>query len=154
MITEATLDGLLGKNIASICTVGYANATDNHCAHFVSHVLGYQFGFTCRGMVNGPGTPATIRVQELFPRCPSVGTWATRPPHLTHCLVFITNASNVNLAARTMVNVPRKHVGIFVDGHIWHYSNSRDQVVKQTPEQFSHHYAPPSNAMFFGAFPV
>jgi hypothetical protein len=154
MITEATLDGLLGKNISSICTIGYANADDNHCAHFVSHVLGYQFGFNCRGMVNGPGTPATIRVQELFPRCPTVGTWATRPAHLTHCLVFITNASNVDVNARTMVNVPRKHVGIFVNGHIWHYSNSRDQVVKQTPEQFSHHYAPPSNAMFFGAFPV
>jgi hypothetical protein len=67
--------------------------------------------------------------------------------------VFITKAANVNTAAKTMTNVPRKHVGIFVDGNIWHYSNTRDQVVKQTPSEFSRHYAPPHNAMFFGALP-
>jgi hypothetical protein len=153
MITAATLDNLLGREITTICEVGYENRNDNHCAHFVSHVLGYQFGFTCRGMVAGTGTPATIRVQELFSRCPSVGKWESRPPELNTCLVFITKGSNVDVQARTMVNVPRKHVGIFIGGSIWHYSNSRDKVVKQTPQEFSRHYAPPDNAMFFGALP-
>jgi hypothetical protein len=153
MITAVDLDALLGREITSICTVGYSNRNDNHCAHFVSHVLGYQFGFTCRGMVEGPGKPATIRVHELFPRCPSVGVWASKPAILNRCLVFITKASNVDLAGKTMVNVPRKHVGIFIGGSIWHYSNTRDQVVKQTPVEFSRHYAVPDNSMFYGEMP-
>ena len=153
MVTTVDMDALLGREITRICPVGYTNRNDNHCAHFVSHVLGYQFGFTCRGMVDGPGTPATIRVHELFSRCPSVGAWDARPPTLNRCLVFITKASNVNTATKTMTNVPKKHVGIFVDGNIWHYSNTRDQVVKQTPSEFSRHYAAPHNAMFFGAMP-
>lgn len=153
MITAAQLDALLGQEITRICAVGYTNRADNHCAHFVSHVLGYQFGFTCRGMVAGTGTPASIRVHELFGRCPSVGAWMNKPATLAQGLVFITNASNVNLQNKSMTNVPRKHVGIFIGGNIWHYSNTRDQVVKQTPAQFANHYPSPDNAMFYGEMP-
>jgi hypothetical protein len=153
VVTTAILEDLLGLEITDICPIGFTDRTDNHCAHFVSHVLGYQFGFTCKGMVDGEGIPATIRVHELFARCPAVGTWQSKPAALDPCLVFITKASNVNLTAKTMTNVPKKHVGIFADGSIWHYSNTRDQVVKQTPDQFSRHYKPPHNAMFFGELP-
>jgi len=48
-------------------------------------------------------------------------------------------------------NGPR--VGIFLDGFIWHYSNSQQRVVKELPAQFAQHYAPPDNAMFFGTLP-
>jgi len=150
MITLATLSGFLGKGIGQICPNHYDNAHDNHCAHFVSHAMGYTFGVTCRTMANGPGPAANIRVQEVFPQCIQVGTWASRPATVTDCLVFITNASNVNVAAKTMQNVPRKHVGIFVGGLVWHYSNSQGKVVKQTPADFSHHYPSPDNAMFYG----
>ena len=153
MIAASQLNGFLGKSIGQICSIGYAAPGDNHCAHFVCHVLGYQFGFTCRDMKNGPGTPANIRVQQVFARCPQVGTWASRPSNVTGCLIFITNASNVHIASRTMDNVPRKHVGIFLDGNIWHYSNSQSQVVKQTPAEFSHHYRAPDNALFYGTMP-
>jgi hypothetical protein len=153
MITQLQLDGFLGKSIAAICQNAYTSNADNHCAHFVSHVLGYQFGVTCKMMGNGQGTPANLRVQEIFPRCPSVGVWMLRPTPLSTCLVFITRASNVNLAARVMANVPRKHVGIYSGGFIWHYSNRLDQVVKQTPSQFSQHYPSPDNAMFYGSLP-
>ncbi|MCX6626637.1 MAG: hypothetical protein NTW28_03280 [Candidatus Solibacter sp.] len=153
MITESQLNAFLGQNISQICQIGYADPNDNHCAHFVCHALGYQFGFTCRGMKVGTGTPANIRVQEVFPRCPVVGTWASRPNSVTACLVFITNASNVNVASKTMANVPRKHVGIFLGSNIWHYSNSQHKVVRQTPQEFSHHYASPDNAMFYGTLP-
>ena len=153
MITVNQLNAYLGKNISQICTLGYADPNDNHCAHFVCHVMGYQFGFTCRNMKSGTGTPANIRVQEVLPRCPSVGTWATRPANITACLVFITAASNVHLDSKTMDNVPRKHVGIFLLGNIWHYSNGHSKVVQQTPQEFSHHYPAPSNAMFYGTLP-
>jgi hypothetical protein len=153
MVTAAQLNAFLGKEITEICQVGYTNPNDNHCAHFVSHVLGYTFGLTCRGMVVGQGTPASIRVQELFPKCKTVGRWKDRPARLTQGLIFITNAGNVHLQTKTMDNVPRKHIGIFVGDDIWHYSNKRDQVVKQTPAEFVNHYAAPDNAMFFGEMP-
>ena len=153
MLTQHQLAGYLGKSIGDICQNGYTSVHDNHCAHFVSHVLGYRFGVTCQAMGSGKAPGATLRVQELFPRCHSAGAWSLRPASLRSCLVFITRASNVNLASRSMANVPRKHVGIFLDGFIWHYSNSQRRVVKELPAQFAQHYAPPDNAMFFGTLP-
>ena len=154
-ITEASLRALLGQHIRQICPLNYAADADNHCAHFVSHVLGYRFSTTCRTMVNAVGTPATIRVQDVFAHCLQVGPWDDLPSPLFWGLVFITNAHNVNVRAKQMVNIPRKHVGIFLGGGrtIYHYSNSRRQVVSETPEQFSHHYPAPDNAMFWGSAP-
>lgn len=59
------------------------------------------------------------------------------------------------LRLKTMINVPRKHVGIFlgVTPQIWHDSNSKHKVVCQSPEDFSHHYSSPDNAMFWGQLP-
>jgi hypothetical protein len=153
IITQQQLNAFLSKPIGQICPNGYTNDADNHCAHFVSHAMGYGFGATCRMMSRGTQPGANIRVQEVFAQCPSVGTWDSRPNTLPSCLVFITRASNVDLANKVMNNVPRKHVGIFMTGMIWHYSNSQRKVVQQTPEQFSHHYAAPDNAMFFGSLP-
>ena len=154
-LTEASLIMLLGKHIRDICPNGYVDNSDNHCAHFVSHVLGYQFGATCRMMQGGTGTAACIRVQEVMRHCLQVGNWNDLPTPLFWGLVFITNAANVNTTTGMMVNVPRKHVGILIGGSrtIYHYSNSRHQVVSQTPNQFSHHYPAPDNAMFWGSAP-
>jgi hypothetical protein len=155
IVNESSLNTLLGKHIRDICTIGYAADSENHCAHFVSHVLGYKFGATCHTMANGKGTPASIRVQDVFSHCLQVGKWDDIPSPLYWGLVFITNASNVNINAKQMVNVPRKHVGIFIGGmrSIYHYSNSQHKVVTQTPAAFSNHYAAPDNAMFWGSAP-
>jgi len=153
VITPALLDTFLDKSIDDICPNGFTNQNDNHCAHFVSHVMGLQFGVTCRMMGKAAQAGANLRVQEIFPRCSTVGDWAMRPIVLVNCLVFITRASNVNLRGKTMTNVPRKHIGIYHTGLIWHYSNAQDKVIKQTPEQFTHHYPAPDNAMFFGTIP-
>lgn len=153
-LTEASLTPLLGKHIGAICPVGYDADADNHCAHFVSHVLGYQYGVTCLTMSNGKGTPASIRVQDLFAHCLQVGQWDTRPFPLAWGLVFITNARNVDLRQKRLDNVPRKHVGIYFNyGRIYHYSNTHRQVVSQTPAEFSQHYPAPNNAMFWAAAP-
>jgi hypothetical protein len=153
MITQQQLESYLGKSISQICPNGFTGNADNHCAHFVAHVLGYRFGVTCQLMTHGRLPGATIRVQEIFPRCGAVGVWSLRPSSLPTCLVFITRVGNVDLAARVMSNVPRKHIGIFFGGLVWHYSNSQHRVVKQTPAQFSQHYPPPDNAMFYGSMP-
>src|SRR5688572_6751049 len=119
MLTQQELSGYLGKSIAEICSNGYTSELENHCAHFVSHVLGFRFGLTCQMMGGGKGPAANLRVQEIFARCPRVGVWSLRPSAMPTCLVFITSAANVNLAATMMANVPRKHVGIFLGGAVW-----------------------------------
>jgi hypothetical protein len=154
-MTELELDAYLEKHISDICHTGFTDNAVNHCAHFVSHALGLKFGITCRTMAHGEGEAASIRVQEIFPHCPEVGTWNTLSANVRAGLVFITRSSNVNLEGKSMANVPRKHVGIFCGNQrkIWHYSNSKDKVICQTVEQFTRHYPSPDNAMFWGTFP-
>lgn len=148
------LHEFLGKNIRAICNNGYAAPYENHCAHFVSHAMAFRFGYTCKAATSGKFPGANLRVHELFSRCPSVGKWTDRPAALmSGCLVFVTAASHVNLATKTMANVPKKHVGIFRNGTIWHYSNSHDKVVTEQPGQFAHHYPGPGIELFYGQFP-
>ncbi len=144
------LDSYLGKNISEICANGYIENDLNHCAHFVAHVLGLSVGYTCRAQTGGKEFGACIRVQQLFEHCTRVGTWASKPDDLTGCLVFITHASNVDIGKKKMINHPRKHVGIFLDGNVTHYSNTMDRVTRQPIEQFGHHYEAPHNALFYG----
>jgi hypothetical protein len=153
VITAQQLDSYLGKSIGAICENGYTTSADHHSAHFVSHVLGYSFGISCQMMGTGRGPGATIRLQDLFSRCKSAGVWSLRPTSLATCLVLVTRASNVNLAAKSISNAPRKHIGIYMNGFIWHYSSRRHQVIKETLSQFKRHYASPDNAMFYGSLP-
>ncbi len=153
MITQQHLNGFLGKSIAKLCPNGFTSHADDHGAHFVAHVLNFRFGVTCQIMGHGRFPGVNVRVQEIFPRCPSVGVWSLRPASLSPCLVFITGAANVNLASRVLANVPRKHVGIFFGGFVWHYSTSQQRVVKQTPGEFASHYPAGDNAMFYGSLP-
>lgn len=145
-----SLDSYLGKNISEICGNGYTDNLLNHCAHFVAHVLGLSVGYTCRNQTGGKEFGACIKVHHLFAHCVKVGTWASKPDELDACLIFITHASNVNVGKKEMVNHPRKHVGIFREGSVTHYSNTMDRVTRQSVEQFSHHYPAPSNALFYG----
>lgn len=153
---SVNLKQYLGDHISKICANDYHRNSDNHCAHFVSHVLGFRFGFKCRNM-SGKGesaTAANIRVHEIFSRCPDVGEWAKKPTSTTFCLAFVTGASNVDLNAKQMRNHPRKHIGIFHNGMIFHYSNSRDRVVEQTPTAFAKHYSGSDIEVFYGTMPV
>lgn len=152
----ADLNELLTKHITEICTNSYTDTAHNHCAHFVSHVAGYQFGYTCFNQT-GKGersTRANLRVQEIFAQCRSVGRFDERPESLTTGLIFITDERNVDIATKVMQNVPRKHIGFFHGEMVWHYSNSRNQVVSQTSEQFSKHYPGDRIIMFYGEYPL
>lgn len=116
--------------------------------------MGFGFGATCRMMSSGKQPGANIRVQELFASCPQVGTWDSRPAGVTTGLVFVTDAKNVDVALKVINNVPKKHIGIFINGTIWHYSNSKSQVVCMPPEQFIHHYPGAGIALFYGTMPA
>jgi hypothetical protein len=154
---QLLLNTYVGRTIAEICPNHYANDADNHCAHFVSHAMGYGWGVTCLTLRGGPRRGshfgANIRVHEIFPHCPTVGTWTSRPVTMMSCLVFITGASNVNLSTKMMDNAPSKHVGIYLSGLIYHYSNLQHRVIYETPDQFSHCFAAPDNTMFYGSLP-
>lgn len=150
VITTSQLDGYLGKSIGTLCQNGAASHGDNS-AHFVSHVLGYSFGVTCQMVGSGRGPAATLRVEEVFSRCKAVGVWRLRPASLQPCLVFVTRASNVNLAGKTMSSAVRKRVGIYASGFIWHYSDKRQAVIKETPSQFVRYFASPDTSMFYGS---
>jgi hypothetical protein len=146
-LSLSLLNEYIGKSIVDICSYGYTDASENHCAHFVSHVLQLEFGYRCKGRKEG----RNIRVKEIFEQCPVVGSWDNRPA--AACLVFVTKASNVNLKQKIMTNVPKKHMGIHCNGTIWHYSNTRDKVITQTPAEFINHYKGQTNALFYGSFP-
>lgn len=153
-ITRALLDGFLGRNIKDICTeVRLVDNNLNHCAHFVNHVLGFDHPLTCGGLRGRPGAAANIRVHETFAKCPEVGDFANRPNEEPR-LAFVTLSSAVNLATKTMANIPKKHVGIFCEGDVWHYSNTADKVVRQSAATFAGHYSGAGFGMFYGSFPA
>lgn len=143
----------LGSHVSNFCPNGYHDDKENHCAHFVSHVLGFNFGYTCIMQTGKGAGGASIRVQELFARCPEVGMWEDKPPLLLSCLAFVTDMKNVDLGSQTMKNVRKKHVGIFYKGRIYHYSNSRDKVSGQSADQFKRHYPGVGIRVYFGTFP-
>jgi hypothetical protein len=148
------LSQFLNKTIADLCNNNFTATADNHCAHFVCHVLELDSGFDCKTYKNGSHPGSCIRVQELFPECPQVGKWDNAPQGMK--IVFVTDKSNVDLTAHTMRNVPRKHVGIFSDGNVYHYSNTQDIVIRQTPPQFLARFQSfygGNQGLFFGTFP-
>jgi hypothetical protein len=98
-----------GLNISDICTaVRFIDNTQNHCAHFVNHVLGVNASLTCGQLVGRAGPAANIRVHETFARCEFAGKFEDRPAR--PCLVFVVQRNRVDLSAQRMDNVPQKHI--------------------------------------------
>lgn len=157
-LSEDLLGSYLGKTITDICPHGYTAADLNHCAHFVSHVMGLNVGsITCKGMgqsMQKDRLGACIRVHELFKSCPEVGTFdnASAAQKSAGFFIFVIASNLVNLGTKTMTNVPKKHVGICFNDKVWHYSNTADKVVTTTPASFKHHYSGQANGLFFGSF--
>jgi len=47
-ITKEFLDGYIGNKVEDFCgSFGTTGDEHNHCAHFVSHVLGFRIGQLC-----------------------------------------------------------------------------------------------------------
>ncbi len=150
-----TLEETAGKTISDFCSSGFTDPAVNHCAHFVSHFLRFSFGMTCRKLTGRGAEGANVRVHEVFAQCPEVGpldAWRGEGP----VLVFATARSNVDLARKTMRNVPRKHVGIYDGAHVYHYGNTVERVVKQTAAQFESYFLGAYGAdtgFFYGTLP-
>lgn len=156
-ISLASLQGFVGKPISDICGNGFSSATQNHCAHFVSHALNIQLGMLCGDMsYKTRKTGASIRCDELYNRLTRKGKWDDRPERSDGLLVFVLSARNV--VNGVMVGVPQKHVGILLGGKIYNFSNSKHKVVADPSieafhNKFKSSYAGGDISLFFGVAP-
>ena len=140
----ASLGSSLGKGIGQLCPFSLGKIdTQNHCAHYVSHLLGYEFsGPTCKNFTwadkQSSEKGATIRVDVIFKRCTTIGLLSEKPVSITECLVFVTLASNVKKAGTNFImgNNPKKHIGILSQGKVWNYSNTNNKVVADSQAHF------------------
>ena len=84
--------------------------------------------------------------------------WDKRPPALNTCLIFVTMKNEpIDFVRKIYPNVGNKHVGIFINGFIYHYSNDLGkQVMKQTMPQFEAHMITHYKAIqkAYGRFPI
>lgn len=114
-ISRVLLAAFEGLHISKVCTVvRFVDDAQNHCAHFVNHVLGVKAPLTCGQLLGRAGAAANIRVHETFALCPAVGKFEDRP--VEPCLAFVAPRGAVDLTGHRMTNVPKKHIGIFCDG--------------------------------------
>lgn len=136
------LNSYVGKSISQICSSMIAKInSQNHCAHFVSHALEmHKPGtancktFTYSDKLNENIKNSFLRVNEIFNNCNKRGLWDIAPKEEKHLLIFTTRESNIisNTNQITMGEHPVKHVGIYHNGLVWHYSNTM-RMVKKDP---------------------
>lgn len=125
ILDRSLLDSYMGKMIDDICEFQYWDAMDNHCAHFVSHVLQLGFGYTCGERRN---IGYNVRVHEILQQCYEISLY----PDELGCLVYVCRY----ITSRFRMPAPNRHIGIYYNGTIWHYNNKRDEVVVQNPDDF------------------
>lgn len=138
------LNDAVGKRIDDFCQATLANQhADNHCAHFVSHMLDYNISGTasCKTYTwddkhNDQIVGASIRVDEIYNHIkptnkgPISGGACYKPG-----LIFVTQGNNIR-ANGVMGDRSRKHIGIMIGQWIYHYGNTADKVKKQNLGSF------------------
>lgn len=138
------LEGTVGKRIDKFCqTVLASKHADNHCAHFVSHMLDYNITGTasCKTHTwddkhNDKIIGASIRVNEIYNH---INTLNKHPISDKACykpgLVFVTQEKNMRIDG-DMGSGKFKHIGILIGSWVYHYGNTADKVKKQDLTSF------------------
>jgi hypothetical protein len=148
--TQSNLDNALGTTVAQFCgKYGTVGDDVNHCAHFIGHLLSLRIpgaalcsnvggsSYTYQERHNG----YCVRVNEVFNSCTGRGRWEDTVPAGTPRFVVATVAGNIlRESPLTIGTMSRKHIGIYLNGMVYHYSNTKDKVVKVTIGEFKHHY--------------
>jgi|HubBroStandDraft_1064217.scaffolds.fasta_scaffold03954_2 hypothetical protein len=154
-IAASTLDAYLGKSIGQICGNRYTTPHESHCAHFVCHALEIKIGTLCGDMQwKTRHTAATLRVNELYNGLANRGPWDQRPSKSKTQIVFVIRKAY--MTHNIMQLVDQKHVGIYLNGAVYNYSNSHHRVVKDESDQafykkFDELYAGDDIALYYGA---
>ena len=82
-----------------------------------------------------------------------MGNWDERPANVKSCLAFVVASQcGVDVKSRTMGNIGHKHIGIYLNGHIWHYLTGHGRVERWKPSRFGNMY-PEGNKLYYGLFP-
>jgi hypothetical protein len=147
--TLGNLESMLEQSVETFCGK-YGSLRDdfNHCAHFVSHVIGLRIpgAALCSNVAGSKYTfkerreGYCIRVNQVFNSCSNRAYWDDGASEGT-CLVVATVAANIeSKSPLTIGEMSRKHIGFHIAGVAYHYSNTRDKVVKQTIAEFKRHY--------------
>jgi hypothetical protein len=147
----STLDGYLGKSVNDWCgKYGSVGDDDNHCAHFVSHVLSLRIpgAALCSNVGESTYTYAQrhegfcVRVNQIFNNCQGRAAWNGAFDTASGCyFVVATIAANVtNQSPPTVGTMRKKHIGFFTCGMVYHYSNGRDKVIMVPLSEFKRHY--------------
>ncbi len=155
MTLNEKLESIVGLPIENICKNKFHDHNENHCAHFVSHIIEFEKSYNCKQYKGGNNKGANIRVHEVFESCPLVGNIGDVPSG-TDYLVFVTEENNVDVPNKKMGNIPQKHIGIFSSGFIYHYSNTEEKVCKWTKTKFLDTFQKlykGNQKLFFGLIP-
>jgi hypothetical protein len=158
-ITRDFLMSRVGQSVEDFCTCGFGKKGDehNHCAHYVSHVLGYRYGKLCSQMVweyrNKTGEGRTLAVHDLFNNCPQRGLWKDRPSQIDPCLIFAVHESGISTRTWHMDNIRRKHVGIYLRGECFNYHNTKNEGVAFDGDAFFKSLYGKGTVALYGSFP-
>ena len=155
-VSISDLQKYVGKPITDICENEFSTTKQNHCAHFVGHVMEIQLGMLCGDMkYKTRKTGGSIRCDELYNRLSQRGPWEERPTQSDGVLIFALAVHNV--VNGIMLKVPEKHVGIHYAGRVYNFSNSQHKVVADVSvdafhKKFKAAYAG-NVALFYGVVP-
>ena len=140
------LDQYFGKGPDFFCDTGLTTANQNHCAHFVCHALNLRVGRPLCGDLKYAtrGRGVTMRVNDVFNYCTVKGSFGNDrkipPPMAGFAAFFVVATLTDNITAAgdqiTMHDNPHKHVGIYLKGEVWNFSNSHHQVVRDKLHAF------------------
>ena len=158
ILTHSLLATYRHSHISDICLNQFDGNNRNHCAHFVGHVLQLSHGKTCHRMVHrshrvmGGGS---ILVSDLFDITPNVRELLSSPT-TGQGLIYVSapgSFEQIGSDSYRIKTVRKRHVGMFLDGAVWHYKNSQNRVISQPIADFLNHYRRQTNALWVGDLP-
>lgn len=144
------LDGYLGQSVVDFCgKYGSVADSQNHCAHFVSHVLQLRIpGAALCSNVGGSSYSYEdrrkgfcVRVNQIFNSCSNRARWDDRHLPAGVCFVVATVESNIESENPLRIGEMRKkHIGFYSGGQVYNYGNTNDAVRKTPLADFKRHY--------------
>ncbi len=150
--SQLNLEPYIGKSVVDFCgKYGSVGDSENHCAHFVSHVLQLRIpGAALCSNVGGEESSWSyverrngycVRVNQVFNSCKNRARWNDNSiPRVPFFVVATVPANIESEDPLTIGTMSRKHIGIYVGGMIYNYGNASDAVRKVSVATFKHHY--------------
>lgn len=138
------LDSTVNLRIDQICQSSLGNDfNQNQCAHYVSHVMGYDISknASCKYLTyadsqNDAVEGATIRVDAIFNKLSArKRSEVSRNSCYSPGLIFVTQKRNIKPDS-SMGNMPAKHIGVLIWPWVYHYSNTSNKVRKENIAHF------------------